>query len=96
MYIRSIISFLTWLHSESYVTETLKVKQLPQPKKVIPVFSERHLDEVGEPALSSQAKLLRVLQEYSIRTVGGLTEIPVNVRIIAATNKDLAQEILTS
>src|SRR5947207_1813349 len=45
------------------------------------------LDEVGEMAISSQAKLLRVLQEHAIRPVGGLTEIPVNVRVVAATNR---------
>jgi transcriptional regulator with PAS, ATPase and Fis domain len=51
------------------------------------------LDEVGEMAASSQSKLLRVLQEHAIRRVGGLTEIPVNVRVVAATNKNLPQEI---
>lgn len=51
------------------------------------------LDEVGEMARSSQAKLLRVLQEHAIRAVGGLTEIPVNVRVIAATNRNLPEEI---
>ena len=51
------------------------------------------LDEVGEMAFSSQAKLLRVLQEHAIRPVGGLTEVPVNVRVIAATNRNLPQEI---
>jgi transcriptional regulator with PAS, ATPase and Fis domain len=51
------------------------------------------LDEVGEMAKSSQAKLLRVLQEHAIRAVGGLTEIPVNVRVVAATNRNLPEEI---
>lgn len=51
------------------------------------------LDEVGEMAVSSQAKLLRVLQEHAIRPVGGLTEIPVNVRVVAATNRNLPQQI---
>jgi transcriptional regulator with PAS, ATPase and Fis domain len=51
------------------------------------------LDEVGEMAMSSQAKLLRVLQEHTIRPVGGLTEIPVNVRVVAATNRNLPEEI---
>jgi len=51
------------------------------------------LDEVGEMAASSQSKLLRVLQEHAIRPVGGLTEIPVNVRVVAATNRNLAEEI---
>jgi transcriptional regulator with PAS, ATPase and Fis domain len=51
------------------------------------------LDEVGETAPSSQSKLLRVLQEHAIRPVGGLTEIPVNVRVVAATNRNLPEEI---
>jgi transcriptional regulator with PAS, ATPase and Fis domain len=44
---------------------------------------------------SSQSKLLRVLQEHAIRPVGGLTEIPVNVRVVAATNRSLPEEIKT-
>lgn len=51
------------------------------------------LDEVGEMAISSQARLLRALQEHAIRPVGGLTEIPVNVRVVAATNRNLPEEI---
>ena len=51
------------------------------------------LDEVGETAMSSQAKLLRVLQEHAIRPVGGLSETPVNVRVVAATNRNLPEEI---
>jgi transcriptional regulator with PAS, ATPase and Fis domain len=51
------------------------------------------LDEVGEMAVSSQAKLLRVLQEHAIRPVGGLMEIPINVRVVAATNRNLPKEI---
>ena len=51
------------------------------------------LDEVGEMAASAQSKLLRVLQEHAIRPVGGVTEIPINVRVVAATNKNLPDEI---
>jgi len=51
------------------------------------------LDEIGDMSPSAQAKVLRVLQENKITRVGGDKEIPVDVRIIAATNKDLLNEI---
>ena len=51
------------------------------------------LDEIGDMSLSAQAKVLRALQENKIVRVGGEKEIPVNVRILAATNKDLKTEI---
>ena len=51
------------------------------------------LDEIGDMSLSAQAKVLRALQENKITRVGGEKEIKVNVRIIAATNKDLRKEI---
>lgn len=50
------------------------------------------LDEIGEMPLNMQVKLLRVLQEKKIIRVGGTTEIPVDVRILAATNRDLQEE----
>ncbi len=49
------------------------------------------LDEIGDLPLDAQAKMLRVLQEKKIQRVGGVEEIPVDVRIIAATNKDLLE-----
>jgi len=51
------------------------------------------LDEVGELSLSVQAKLLRVLQERAFERVGGNKTITVNIRIVAATNKDLAEMV---
>jgi DNA-binding NtrC family response regulator len=61
-------------------------------------FEEAHggtlfLDEVGDMPLAAQAKVLRVIEEGKIRRVGGEKDIPVNVRLIAATNKDLPAEI---
>ncbi|MDX1702391.1 MAG: sigma-54 dependent transcriptional regulator [Melioribacteraceae bacterium] len=52
------------------------------------------LDEIGDMRLSAQAKVLRALQENKITRVGGNKEINVDVRVIAATNKDLRSEIL--
>ena len=51
------------------------------------------LDEIGDMSPSAQSKVLRALQENKITRVGGEKEIPVNVRVIAATNKDLFKEI---
>ncbi len=51
------------------------------------------LDEIGDMSLSAQAKVLRALQENKITRVGGEKEINVDVRVLAATNKNLAEEI---
>src|SRR5206468_7056637 len=51
------------------------------------------LDEVGDMTLKTQAKVLRVLQEQRVEPVGGTVSVPVDVRVIAATNKNLEEEI---
>ena len=51
------------------------------------------LDEIGDMSLSAQAKVLRALQESTISRVGSDKDIKVNVRVVAATNKDLKKEI---
>ncbi|WEK37177.1 MAG: sigma-54 dependent transcriptional regulator [Candidatus Pseudobacter hemicellulosilyticus] len=61
-------------------------------------FEEAHngtlfLDEIGELDISLQAKLLRVLQEREISRIGGNEVIPINVRIIVATHKDMLEEV---
>ena len=60
------------------------------------VFEQAHggtlfLDEIGDSLLSFQIKLLRVLQEKQVRRIGDDKLIPVDVRVIVATNKDIAQ-----
>lgn len=67
-------------------------------KQRIGKFEQAHngtlfLDEIGDMSLSAQAKVLRALQENKITRVGGEKEITVNVRVLAATNKDLKSEI---
>ena len=53
------------------------------------------LDEIGDMSLPLQAKILRVLQEREIERVGGTAPIPVDVRLIAATHRDLEQDVAT-
>jgi two-component system response regulator PilR (NtrC family) len=51
------------------------------------------LDEIGDLPLPMQSKLLRAIQERSVRPIGAMSETPVNVRILSATHKDLAAEV---
>jgi transcriptional regulator with PAS, ATPase and Fis domain len=51
------------------------------------------LDEIGDLSLTAQAKILRVLQDRAVERVGGRKEIPIDVRLVAATNKDLEKLI---
>jgi two-component system response regulator PilR (NtrC family) len=51
------------------------------------------LDEIGDLPIAMQSKLLRALQERSVRPVGAVAEIPVNVRLLSATHKDLTAEV---
>ena len=52
------------------------------------------LDEIGDLPLAMQSKLLRVIQERAVRPIGTVNEVPVNVRIVSATHRDLPAEVL--
>jgi two-component system response regulator PilR (NtrC family) len=63
------------------------------------LFQEAHrgtifLDEIGELSIGIQVKLLRAVQEKTVRPVGGTEDVPVDIRIISATNKNLEQEVI--
>jgi len=88
----------TLLESELFGYERGAFTGAHQKKKGL--FEAAHtgtilLDEIGEMSPSCQVKLLRVLQESAFRPIGGHLEISVDVRIIAATNRDLAEETTT-
>ena len=51
------------------------------------------LDEIGDLPLAMQSKLLRAIQERSVRPIGAVAEVPVNARVVSATHKDLAAEV---
>lgn len=53
------------------------------------------LDEIGDLPLAMQSKLLRVIQERSVRPIGAVVEAPINVRVLSATHKDVAAEVQT-
>jgi len=89
----------TLLESELFGYERGAFTGAVQKKKGL--FEAAHtgtifLDEIGEMSTSSQVKLLRVLQESAFRPVGGHAEISVDLRVIAATNRDLALEMASS
>ncbi|MFP4561472.1 MAG: sigma-54-dependent transcriptional regulator [Thiohalorhabdus sp.] len=84
-----IESELFGYHKGAFTGATMNKKGLFQEAEGGTLF----LDEVGDLGLSVQANLLRALQERAIRPLGATREIPVDVRILAATNKDLEEEV---
>jgi two-component system response regulator AtoC len=85
----------TLIESELFGYEKGAFTDAKQKKEGL--FEQAHggtifLDEIGEMELSLQAKLLRVLEEATFRRVGGLKDISLNARIIAASNRNLKQE----
>jgi len=86
------------LESELFGTENRSSD--PDAANAVGVFERAHkgtlfLDEVADMPLETQGKIVRVLQEQRFRRVGGKTEVEVDVRVIASTNRDLQQEIAT-
>ena len=77
---------------------TKKARSPARPRRAKGVFEQAHggtlfLDEIGEMSLNMQVKLLRAIQERVIVRVGGETPIPVDVRLICATNRDLKKMV---
>jgi two-component system, NtrC family, nitrogen regulation response regulator NtrX len=86
------------LETELFGTESFGERQ--GASNTVGVFERAHkgtlfLDEVADMPLETQGKIVRVLQEQRFRRVGGKTEVEVDVRVIASTNRDLQQEIST-
>ena len=77
-------------HEKGAFTSAIKQRQ---GKFELATGGTLFLDEIGDMSLSAQAKVLRALQEHKIMRVGGDRDITVDVRIVAATNKNLADEI---